>query len=138
MKRQANWYGLEMLPLYLEMSQGQLEASADQLHNLEACKHRPHVLDDYTVDRVIKVFTEQNESLWVFIEQCQKWRTQKPTKKQLASIEEVENNTQQLEKSNNQILFLAHHFKNHTIDRILEKEDGELAVDFLSGKLYPP
>lgn len=138
MKKTANWYGLEMLPLYLEIITGQLAAAVEQLHNLEACKHRPHVLDDAIIDRIIKLHTEQNESTSVPIEQCRKWCQQNPSPQQLADIKKIESDTQELEKINTQVLFLAQNFKVHTIDRILEKEDGELALDFLMGNLYPP
>jgi hypothetical protein len=70
MKRQANWYGLEMLPMYSEMSIGQLQTSMEQLGNLEACKGRAHVLNDTMIDQIIKLHTEQNDSTWVVIEQC--------------------------------------------------------------------
>ena len=39
---------------------------------------------------------------------------------------------------NEQILFLANHYKNHTINSILEKEEGELALDYMMGKVYSP
>jgi len=48
-KRQANWYSLDMLPCYLELSRGQLESAQEQQRNLKRCKDRPWVLDDHIV-----------------------------------------------------------------------------------------
>ncbi len=49
-----------MLPLYLEMSEGQLLESEEQLKNLESCKNRPHVLDDEIVDCILRLHSDQN------------------------------------------------------------------------------
>jgi len=133
-KRQANWYSLDMLPFYLELSRGQLESAQEQQSNLERCQDRPGVLDDHVVSRIIRATTVQNENNWVFVEQCKKWRQQQPTVQQLADIEQVENNVQNLTQTNQAILGLAKQCKAHTIDRILEKDDAELALDFLMGK----
>lgn len=138
MKEQPNWYGLDMLPVYLDLSHGQLEASLEQLQNLESCKDHPYVLDNHIVERIIKSFTDQNDLTWVFIEQCRRWRQQNPTPKQLKDIDKVEQDNKKLEKVNNQVLFLANHYKNHTLERMLEKDDGELAMDYFLGKLYDP
>ena len=138
MKEQPRWYDLSMLPLYLELSGGQLEASLEQLRNLEACKERPHLLDDDIVERIIKLSTSQNETNGLFIEQCLRWRQQNPTPKQLKDIDKVERFTKRLEKTNRQLLFLANHFKGHTIDQILKKDEGELALDYLLGNIYDP
>jgi len=73
-KRQANWYSLDMLPCYLELSRSQLESAQEQQRNIERCKDRPWVLDDQIVARIIRATTEQNENSWVFVEQCKKWR----------------------------------------------------------------
>jgi hypothetical protein len=40
--------------------------SVEQYGNLQQTRERPHVLDDYTVGRVIKVITEQSNDLWLY------------------------------------------------------------------------
>ena len=127
-----------MLPLYLELSGGQLEASLEQLQNLEACKDRPYVFDDEIIERVIRLSTSQKKTNELFIEQCRRWRQQGPTPEQLKDIEKVERFTKRLENINNQLLFLASHFKDHTIEKILQKGPGELAFEYLLGNLYDP
>lgn len=138
MNRQMNIHSLDMLPLYLEMSQGQFSSSFEQLQYFEACKDRPHVLDDDIINRTIKLHEEQKEYSLITREQCRLWRLQKPSADELEDIEIVETFIKKLQQVNTQILFLAYHFKDHTIDRILEKDPCELALDFLMGKLYHP
>jgi hypothetical protein len=79
-----------MLPLYLEMSQGQFSSSFEQLQHFEACKDRPHVLDDDIVNRTIKLHEEQKEYNLLTLEQCRLWRLQKPSAEELGDIEIVD------------------------------------------------
>eukprot|EP01035_Chromulina_nebulosa_P026079 gene26079-34098_t len=138
MNKPINVHSLDMLPLYLEMSQGQFLSSFEHLQHLEACKDRPSVLDDDIVNRTIKLYEEQKEYNLLTLEQCRRWRLQKPSAHELEDIERVETYVKKLQQVNTQILFLAYHYKEHTIDRILEKDEGELAIDLMMGKLYDP
>lgn len=138
MTKKAIFHKLAMIPTYLEISATQLQDSLEQLKNLEACKNKPYVLDDETIDRVIKLYSEQGELLLVALEQCKAWRGQNPTSMQLADIGKIEKFTERLQTTGKQILFLANHYKKHTINRILEKDDMELALDYLLGNLYDP
>lgn len=136
MKKQPNWHTLTMLFTYVTLSKGELPAAQDQLQGLMACKDKPYLLDDHTINRIIKLSTSQKETTWIYLEQCNKWRQQNPSDEQLINIANVENNAKQLEIINCKMLELVNkYFKNHTIDSILKKDDVELAVDFLTGKL---
>lgn len=55
------------------------DSAEEQLTNLQEAETRPHVLDDATVDRLIRVYTEQKEDLWLYEEQLARWRAQTPT-----------------------------------------------------------
>ncbi|HHM2297747.1 TPA: hypothetical protein ACRIDK_000664 [Legionella anisa] len=135
MNKDANWYGLNMLPLYVEISDGQLEASIEQLNNLNQVQSKPHVLDRETIERIIKLHSAQNADNWVFFEQCKKWRNENPTNEELKLIAQVEKSTNQLEEVNNEILTLANSFKDKTIDGILGKGDFELGLEYLLKQL---
>lgn len=138
MTDKAKFYGFDMIPVYLDMSAGQLRESLIQLQNLEACQNKPHILDDVLVNRIIKSCKEQNKLLWVAFKQCKLWYDQNPTPEQLEDIERIEKFTKRLETTNERILFLATHYKDHTIDAILRKDDAELAIEYLLGKTYSP
>lgn len=134
MTKEAHFYGLNMLPLYVEMSEGQLEASQEQLKNLRMAKSKPHILDEATVNRMIKVHRSQNADNWVFFEQCKKWRNDNPSEEQLRLIAQIEKSAAQLETVNLEILALAESFKGKTIDSIMGKDDFELGFDWLLKK----
>jgi hypothetical protein len=43
-----------------------LESADEQYQTLQLARQRPHVLDDYTVGRVITVFTKQQKDLGLY------------------------------------------------------------------------
>lgn len=132
-KPTPNWYSPSMIPVYIDLSCGMLKSAKEQLHNLEQVKDKPHILDDEIVARIVKSHTEQNENIWMLIEQCRRWRKEELNTGQLKNIQEIEDNAKEIKNTNKQILTLANNFKDRTIDRILAKSDINLALDFLTG-----
>ncbi len=55
--KQPQWQPISMLPTFTAHIDGMLESSEEQYETLLEAKPKPHVLDDYTVNRVIKAFT---------------------------------------------------------------------------------
>ena len=55
------------------MAQEGLEGAMEQYAALKAAAPTPYVLDDYTVNRVLEVYSAQRDDLWVFEEQLQRW-----------------------------------------------------------------
>ena len=53
-------------------------------------------------------------------------------------VNELLANLEELDRINQQILFLAEHLKEHTIDKIMAMDDVDLALSFLTDKLYAP
>jgi len=53
-----------------------------QLQNLEAVQSRPHVLDDAMVKRLLQVYGEQQDFLWIFDEQVMRWQREALTSEQ--------------------------------------------------------
>lgn len=131
MNKEAHWYGLNMLPLYFEMSEGQLNSSCEQLENLQKIPSKLHILDNATLDRIIKLHSSQNADNWVFFEQCKKWRDENPNEEELKLIAQVEKSAYELEQVNQEILKLANSFKGVTIDSLLTISDAELGLEFL-------
>lgn len=130
---------LTMLPLFANTIAGALEASKEQLASLLVAEKKPYVLDDETVSRVIKAFREQIKSIAQGKDICAHWKKrEKPTSHQIRTIEKTEANIAEMEKLNQKILFLAEHYQEHTIDKMLAMDDEELALSFLKGSLYSP
>lgn len=57
-----------------DMIDGKFSETKNQLKNLLEARKKPHVLDDATIERIIKVLTEQQEFVPIFGKQLLKWK----------------------------------------------------------------
>jgi len=131
-----NWQPISMLPTIAGIIDGELADAEEHYATLLQVRDKPHVLDDATVERSIKLHTEQLEFTWVFREQLDRWcRTDLITHEQ-EEIDRLFDQLERLRKVLTNILALANELKKGTIDKILTKSDLELGIEvLLRGKL---
>ncbi len=129
------WHPVSAIPLIAQALDGMVEAAEPQERNLQQAQQRPYSLDDALVQRVIRVFTTQANDLWVYDEQLTRWRKEKLSAAQGTEIERLTQQLARLREVIQRILQMAEGLKHHTIERLLEKDDVEVALDFLTGKL---
>src|ERR1700682_6032967 len=72
-KPTPRWQQIGSLPIVAHVIDGQLEAAEEQHRLLRLA--RPRSLDHATVERVVRVFTEEVELLAVYGEQLDRWRS---------------------------------------------------------------
>jgi hypothetical protein len=137
-QREPNWQPLSQLPLIAHMIDGMTDSAEEQFINLQKAEAQPHVLDNATVDRLIRVYTEQKNDLWLYEEQLARWRKQSPSAAQAAEITRLEQRLGQLRTLIDDLLARGRQLRPYTIDSILAKSDIELGLDVLSGKLPLP
>ncbi len=133
-KREPQWQPISSLPLLVTMIDGMLESAQENLLNLKAARHRPHLLDDYTIHRVIKTYSEQRDDLWFYEEQFARWKNEDLTPDQRHEVERLCSRLGRLKETLEGILSLAGELKEGTIERTLAQRDEDLARDILSGK----
>jgi hypothetical protein len=80
------WHPLEKLPLIASLIDGQLETCQEQLRNLNPAGRKASVLDDALVERMIRVYTKQQEKLPIFSEQLSRWQNENPSEPQRSEI----------------------------------------------------
>jgi hypothetical protein len=132
------WQPITALPLIAAMIDDGLKNAEDHLRTLEESRERPHRLDDATVARVIEVFGADAEYHWLFEQQLARWKKDHLTPAQAGEVTRL---TAQLEKHRTvvaSIPSLAEYLKTRTIESILRKDDIELGIEVLSGKLSKP
>ena len=137
-KQNPPWQPISMLPVFTDMIDGILESSIDQLANLRQVENKPHVLDDETVQRIIRLYTEQLEGNWVVERQLEHWKHSNIEDGQLQEVIRLITQTSSLKKHSEEILALAHSIEHGTIDKIMAMDDAELGIAVLSGKMKPP
>ena len=137
-KNQPNFHPITKALNILEIIRGMLDSSKQQLENMQGAKDKPHVLDDEIINRSIELYTAQNKDSDIFLQQCAIWRKGNLNEIQLYQVQEIEKTTHELTKTNNDILAIINSCKDYTIDKILAKDDVELAFDVLTGKIPLP
>ena len=126
-----NWQPLAALPLIASLIDGELADGQEHHASLLSVRDRPYVLDDATVERSLKLHTEQRDFLWVFVEQLARWRHEQPTDAQCRELDRLEGQLERLRAVLTDILELAEELKQGTIERVLAKSDLELGIEAL-------
>ena len=128
-----HFQNIEMIPLLLRTVSGTLVASKDQRDNMRMAK-KPFVLDDEIIKRSEKVYRAQIAETEFFLAQCKYWKQSELTEAQLQQIYEIETSTNKLREINAELLSILEYSKSYTIDKILKKDNMELALEVLTGK----
>jgi hypothetical protein len=69
-QQQPQWQPIEMLPTLATHIDGMLESSQEQYETLLEAKPKPHVLDDYTVNRVTKALPRRPPTCGYSMSNC--------------------------------------------------------------------
>src|SRR6266487_3241433 len=130
---QPQWQPIETLWTFATHIDGMLESSQEQYETLQEAKPKPHVLDDYTVNRVITAFTTQIADLWLFDEQLKRWSAETLTPEQWTEVVRLVEQMRRLREVDNQVLALVRELSKGTIEKVMAKSDEELGLEFLMG-----
>ena len=132
------WRPISFLATYTQLIDGTLEEAKDQLALLEQARPKPYALDDATVSRIIRCYTESATYIPLYREQLTRWERTELTTEQRREVDRLKLQVDDLADVLDAILSLADQLKENTIDAILRKDDAELAADVLAGKILPP
>ncbi|MEC4816798.1 MAG: hypothetical protein SAK29_26550 [Scytonema sp. PMC 1069.18] len=106
-----SWQPLSKLPLLAQMIDEGLTYALEQYQKLQKAQNLTHPLDDQTVERILKVFAEQQEIMWVYTEQVSKWKTENLDATQKQEIDKLETQLSQMENAIADILSLTNQLK---------------------------
>jgi len=126
------WQPIGKLPVITYAIDGMLESAEEQYPTLEEARPRPHMLDDYTVGRVVEVYTEQRDDLWLYEEQLRRWSVQALTAAQRREVERLTGQLGRLRAVIDTILALMDELKGGTIEQMLAKSDLEVGLEMLT------
>jgi len=90
--------------------------------------------DSLTVGRVVKVYTEQRDDLWLYEEQLRRWSAQALTAAQRREVERLTGQLGRLRAVIDKTLALADELGRGTIEKMLAKDDMEVGLEFLLGR----
>lgn len=136
-ERVPQWHPLAALPMIGEAIDGMLESAEDVVRSLEQARPRPHVLDDDTIGRVREAHGTQLNDLWWYTEQLDRWRRDSPTPSQAKELTRLGGQLEALRRVLTASLALAEALQAGTIDKVLAKDDVELALEYLRSQRKP-
>ncbi len=125
------WQPINKLSVIAYAIEGMLESAEEQYPTLEEGRPRPHMLDDYTVGRVVEVYTEQRDDLWLYEEQLRRWSAQTLTVGQRREVERLTGQLGRLRAVIDKILVLMDELKGGTIEQMMAKSDLEVGLEML-------
>lgn len=129
-----NWQPISALPMVASFIDGMVTDTSEQWETLQPARHKPHTLDSALVERIQSVYSEQLETAALFKEQLARWRKESLSPERADEVARLEGQVEQLQTNLTNILGLADEVKDKTIDKILQKNDFELGLEFLLGK----
>jgi len=131
---QVNWQPISQMALISSIIDTSLNDTREHLGTLSKAKHRPHVLDDATIDRVEQVHAEQMDYVDIYTQQISRCRNEKPSAAQSRELDRMEAQNQQLRGVTADVLTLARELRKGTIERVLGMSDLELGLQYLFGR----
>jgi hypothetical protein len=134
---QPTWQPISRLSLIAEMITGMADEAVTQLDNLCQAEGRPGALDNATVNWVMRVYSQQQDDLWLYEEQLRRWQTGQLTSTQCTQIVGLTDRLAGLRTNIAAILGLAERLKPLTIESLLAHSDEEFGHDALLGKRTP-
>jgi len=129
-----SWQPIGALPMIASFIDGMVSDTTAQWETLQPARAKPHVLDSALVERIERAYSEQLDTSALFLEQLSRWRKGPLSAEQSNEVTRLEGQVAILRANLTNILDLAAEVKDHTIDKILEKDDLALGLDVLLGK----
>lgn len=128
---QQQFYPISQLPLFKKMIDDMLEMTQEQHRTFSAVLAKPHVLDDETVARAREAFREQLEFVGLHENQLQRWQQQTLTPAQRQEVDRLAAQLPIARQLTQEILAMLAEIRKGTIDRIMEKDDFELGLEWI-------
>ena len=134
-QKTPNWQPISALPMVASLIDRMVSDALQQWETLQSAKQKPYVLDSALVERIESAYSNQLETTGLFLEQLARWKSKPMSSDQRNEVVRLEKQVEKLQAVMNDILSLTSEIKKHTIDRIMEKDDLELGLEIMKGKL---
>src|SRR5260370_4798906 len=129
---EQNWSPFSALSGFTGHVRGGIGVTRHQLELLRPARARPHLLDDDTVARIIRVHRDQAGDLDLFQNQADKWKADPAlTGGQRAGVTAYETPITQLRQPNAELLAPPDELSHATINTVLAKSALALAIQAL-------
>jgi hypothetical protein len=135
MDAKPKWQPISELPLVGYLIRELLASAEEQYESLLAVRPMPHVLDDFTVNRVLRLYREEKEEFWIYEQQLARWRKKPLTAGQREEIDHLARMLERAKPMIDSVLSLAEELSHGTIDKVMAKSDLEVGLEAIMGML---
>ena len=104
---EPTWHPISALPMVGSVITGMLEGAEDQAHLLLEAEEHSYALDDATVARLIRVYSEQAADHWLFEEQLRRWGAGPLSPEQRQEVERLSQAAARLKQVTTAILLMG-------------------------------
>jgi hypothetical protein len=132
---QPKWQPISELPLVGYLIRELLANAEGQYASLLAVRSKPHVLDDSIINRVLRLYREEQEDFWIYEEQLARWRKKPLTADQREQIDDLSRVLERAQPLIDSVLALAEELGHGTIDKIMARSDLEHGLTAIMGML---
>lgn len=133
--KQRNYYPLSFIPAFSSQIDELVDILEAQSKSFLPARNKPHVLDDQTISRALSTFKQNAEYIQLYQEQIDKWIREAQTESHRQALALLNDKLSKARKLNVELVALVEELGKGTIDKVLAKDDIELALEFLSGKI---
>lgn len=127
---QPTWQPISQLPTIAQAITGMAGEAAGILDSLRKAASKHRALDDAAADRVIRLYTEQQDDLWLYEEQLRRWHERRLTISQRQDVADLRGRLGSMRADLAEIFELATYLKPRVIDALLSPPDkGDPCID---------
>lgn len=130
-KQEPNFHPISAFAMINSVIDQMLENTEEQYETLLKVKDRPYSLNNEIVNRIFKLYKEQLELLKPYEIQSKKWKELSLSKEQEENIKKYDYKISEIKEMSIEILEFAEKFKDFTIERLLEKDEFEIGLEWL-------
>ncbi len=132
---EPQWQPISVLPAIALVLAEQSAETDKQLVSLKGTCDRPAALDSATIENVVRVYSEQATFVDLYLQQLERWKGDATTELLRGEVYRLEGVARHLSRTVDEILSVASTLAEACIDRVMEKNDIEQAIDFLSSAI---
>ena len=131
---QPTWRPISWLPTISSAISGGLATAQEFRSTLEQGWEQPYRMDEATLARVRRVYTEQAEDVELYAEQLRRWQAGSMSLAQRQEVDRLAGQVEQWRSAVVVVLELADELKDNTIEALLRKSDLEVGLEALLGQ----
>lgn len=123
MIQQTIWRPITMLPVFMEMVDGMLQTSYEQLGCLQLVYEKQHVLGNTVISRLIKQYEKQSRDHWLLEGQLEHWQQGDLRLSEKRAIERLVTQASQLKENSRAILKVADAIERIEIESVVSADE---------------